>query len=316
MSILINSSIFSKDEELKTVEMVTYNAERFIAKAIESVLAQTCRNFELLIVDDGSSDNTRRIITSYSDDRIRYIYKQHGNPGSARNRAVAQSTGQYLLCVDSDDFIGPDYVEKIVTYAQKYPEIDYFYPAKLVLVDEFDNLLGVDWDYMDFSDNSILPAFLFANAYGPIPNPGSLIRRTLFDRVGAYEELECVEDFAFLCKNALKINFRRVEQQSTYFYRRLPMSNSQKFEARNRIMADVLNKMVSIYPAEVLCPQIASLTDAALKQQKYYEYLAKTFNKHSNGPMVRFGRYFKRYAELYKTKLLVIAAQKERSIIR
>lgn len=301
-------------QPLVSVYMVAYNAEKFIAQAIDSVLAQSYKNFELLVVDDGSTDRTKKLITSYSDERVRYIYQEHKNFASGMNRAITESRGQYLIGVDADDFIAPDYIEKMVAFAEEYPQVDYFYPAKLTLVDEFGDLTAVEWEYQDFSDNSVLPAFIFANGYGPIPNPGSLKRKSVFDKTGLYDELDTVEDFAFLCKNALKINFKRLQQHSAYFYRRLSTGNSLKFRARNQIMADVLNEMVSIYPAEMLYPQIAAISDAALKQHRYYEYLANTFDKHANGPMVRFSRYFQQYADHYRTKLLAFTEQRQRLI--
>ena len=292
-----------------TVEMVAYNAQRFIGQAIDSVLAQTYRNFELLIVDDGSTDGTADIVASYSDSRIRHIHTPHRNCASARNRAIAEAGGEYLLCVDSDDFIEPSYLEKMVACARQHPEVDYFYPGGLVLVDQMGNPTGKQWQYLDFSDNRILAAFLFDKGYGPIPNPGSLKRRSLFDRVGMYDDVDSVEDFVFLCKNALKIRFRRVEDNSRYFYRRLATGSSHNFKARDEIMARALNDMVSIYPPEVLCPplagqQIAGVNDAALKERRYCEYLMKTFYRHAEGPMVQCGEHFRRYGDYYKHKLL------------
>ncbi|MCK4292791.1 MAG: glycosyltransferase family 2 protein [Planctomycetes bacterium] len=289
---------------LVTVKMVTYNAEKFIRQAIDSVLAQTYRNFELLIVDDGSTDATAQLIASYSDSRIRYVHTPHRNGASARNRAIAQAAGEYLLCVDSDDFIEATYIEKMVASAQRHPEVDYFYPGRLAPVDETGNPTGEQWSYPDFSDNSTLVAFLFEMGYGPIPNPGSLKRRSLFDKVGGYDDVDSVEDFVFLCRNALRIRFMRVDDHLTYFYRRLPSSSSHNFRVRNEIMARVLNEMVSIYPPEVLCPQIAGIDDAALKERQYCEYLMRTFYKHAEGGMVQYGEYFKRYGDYYKQKLL------------
>ncbi len=297
------------EQPLVTVYMAAYNAQKFISRAIESVLLQTYKNFELLIIDDGSTDETKKLTASYSDSRIRYIYKEHKNFASGMNRAIVESRGEYLIGVDSDDFIAPDYIEKMVAFAQNHPQIDYFYPAQLTLVDESGSQTGRKWSYMDFTDNSVLPAFLFDNSYGPIPNPGSLKRKSLFDKVGLYDELDTVEDFVFLCKNALKINFKRVDENPAYFYRRHQQSNSQKLEARNRIMADTLNEMVSIYPPQVLFPQIADI-DEPLKQRRYYEYLVKTFCKHAGSSTTGFGHYFQRYADHYKSKLLQIAEQK------
>ncbi len=292
-----------------TVEMVAYNAQRFIRQAIDSVLAQTYRNFELLIVDDGSTDGTADIVASYSDSRIRYIHAPHRNCASARNRAIAEAGGEYLLCVDSDDFIEPSYLEKMVACARQHPEVDYFYPGRLVLVDQMGNPTGKQWQYSDFSDNTVLAAFLFDKGYGPIPNPGSLKRRSLFDRVGMYDDVDSVEDFVFLCKNALKIRFRRVEDNSRYFYRRLATGSSHNFKARDEIMTRALNDMVSTYPPQVLRPAPTDRAegpygDAALKERRYCEYLMKTFYRHAEGPMVQCGEHFRRYGDYYKHKLL------------
>ena len=122
--------------------------------------------------------------------------------------------------------------------------------------------------------------------------------------------MDCVEDFVFLCKNALKINFRRIDGHPTYFYRQLPTGSSHSFKARNRIMAETLNNMVGIYPPEVLCPQIAAISDPALREQEFYKYLMTTFYKHAKGNMVRYSDYFQKYADYYRHKFLIIEGKK------
>ena len=295
-------------EPLVSVEMIAYNAQKYIAQAVDSVLAQTYKNFELIIVDDGSDDKTKEIVDSYSDSRIRYIRKEHKNRWSGTNVAIANAAGKYIISVDSDDFIACDYIEKMVAVAQRNPEIDYFYPACLTLVDRDGQSLGQRWDYLDFADNKTLPNFLFEHAYSPIPHPGGLKRKSIYDRTGGYEELENAADFVFLCRNSLRINFKRVCDSPTYFYRLLSSGLSHKFKARNKITADILNEMVSIYPAEVLCPDIARIAEPAVRRREYYKYLMDTFYKHVHGHMVRFGDYFRRYGDYYKDKLLGCAA--------
>ena len=95
----------------------------------------------------------------------------------------------------------------------------------------------------------------------------------------------------------------RVDDHAEYFYRRLSTGTSHNFKARNQIMADVLNDMVSLYPPDVLCPHIADIHDAAEKEQRYYEFLSRTFYKHAEGEMVRFGEYFREYGDYYRNKL-------------
>jgi len=67
-------------------------------------------------------------------------------------------------------------------------------------------------------------------------------------------------------------------------------------------MADALNEMISLYPPDVLCPLIAGISDAAEQQQRYYEYLVRTFHRHAEGPMVEYGEYFREYADYYRRR--------------
>lgn len=88
-----------------SVIMPAYNAENFIAESIESVLQQTYTNWELLIVDDGSTDNTKEIVERFcnKDSRVKYFYQQNGKQGKARNLALAHAAGKYIAFLDADD---------------------------------------------------------------------------------------------------------------------------------------------------------------------------------------------------------------------
>ena len=98
-------SIIPSDPPLISVIMPAYNAERFIREAIDSVLAQTFEHFELIVVDDGSSDHTVPIIESIHDPRLRLIRQEHQYTAAATNRAIQEAAEQYILSVDSDDKI-------------------------------------------------------------------------------------------------------------------------------------------------------------------------------------------------------------------
>src|SRR5690242_3582884 len=85
--------------------MPAYNSERFIAEAIESVLAQTYQDLELLVIDDASTDNTLKIVEEYSDDpRLRIVVQPcNSGPAAARNRATEMASGRYIAFLDADD---------------------------------------------------------------------------------------------------------------------------------------------------------------------------------------------------------------------
>jgi glycosyltransferase involved in cell wall biosynthesis len=110
---------------LVSVTMPAYNAERTIAEAIESILTQEFRDFELIIVDDGSSDGTASIIGRYAktDQRIVKLTNQD-NQGIARsrNKALAAAKGQYIACLDSDDVAEPSRLRMQLEFMAKNPD--------------------------------------------------------------------------------------------------------------------------------------------------------------------------------------------------
>ncbi len=99
---------------LFSVIIPAYNSEKFIDKCIESVLSQTFSDFELVLVDDGSADNTLDVLNRYAerDSRVRVLHQENGGHTSARNLGLAHSRGEYILFVDSDDWLDLDVLEK------------------------------------------------------------------------------------------------------------------------------------------------------------------------------------------------------------
>ena len=91
--------------KLVSIIMPAYNAEKYIADSIRSVLAQTYSNWELIVVDDGSTDRTANIVREFAghDSRVRYIFQENGRLGKARNTGIANAAGSLIAFLDSDD---------------------------------------------------------------------------------------------------------------------------------------------------------------------------------------------------------------------
>lgn len=96
-----------------SVIMLTYNREKLVARAIESILCQSEKNFEFIIVNNGSSDNSGKIADEFAkkDNRIRVIHREKGNIGSGRNTGLDAVRGKYVTFIDDDDFAEPDFLE-------------------------------------------------------------------------------------------------------------------------------------------------------------------------------------------------------------
>lgn len=102
-----------------------YNQEDYIRETLQSVLDQTYQNWECLVTDDGSQDNSAAVIKSFSekDDRIKYFYQENAGVSAARNNGLRNANGKYLLMLDGDDVLNPRGVEEAVKEFEKNPEL-------------------------------------------------------------------------------------------------------------------------------------------------------------------------------------------------
>ena len=99
--------------DLVSIIIGNYNYEAYVADAIESALGQTYPNVEVIVVDDGSTDDSRAVISNYGD-RITSIFKENGGHGSALNQGFTASRGQVVMFLDSDDVLLPRAVERVM----------------------------------------------------------------------------------------------------------------------------------------------------------------------------------------------------------
>jgi glycosyltransferase involved in cell wall biosynthesis len=106
---------------LISVIIATYNRARFLPETVESILRQHFQQYELIIVDDGSSDDTRQIVEAYGP-RVQYFYQDNRGPSGARNLGVRHAKGQWISIQDSDDLCAPNHLETLYAYAQKHPD--------------------------------------------------------------------------------------------------------------------------------------------------------------------------------------------------
>ena len=132
--------LFEEDSEpseqtLVTVIVPVYNGEKYLRKNIDSVLAQTYKNWELVLVNDGSSDSSVEIIEEYlkKDSRIRLINQENAGQSSARNNGAKAAKGEYLAFLDQDDYYTPEHLESLVKILDEYPEVGMAYDEAEVI---------------------------------------------------------------------------------------------------------------------------------------------------------------------------------------
>lgn len=127
---------------LVSIIMPSWNTEKFIGKSIQSVINQTYQNWELLIVDDCSTDKTDEIVASFNDERIRY-FKNEKNSGAAltRNRAMREAQGEWIAFLDSDDLWMPEKLEKQIQFMTSNGSVLSY--TEYEKIDEDDNLINI-----------------------------------------------------------------------------------------------------------------------------------------------------------------------------
>ncbi|GAB4374235.1 MAG: hypothetical protein Kow00121_18360 [Elainellaceae cyanobacterium] len=201
--------------------MIFLNAERFMEEAIESVLAQTYPNWELILVDDGSSDRSTQIALAYAEkhpEKIRYLeHEGHQNRGmsAARNLGIKNAKGNYIAFLDADDIWLPQKLERQVATLESQPEAmlvcgrtQWWYSWTGHPQDQhLDNMREVAPDYNRLYQPPTLFKLLLQNQARTPATCGVLMRREIFAKTGFFEESfrGMYEDQAFFAKAYLQI---------------------------------------------------------------------------------------------------------------
>lgn len=109
-----------------SVIIPTYNRGNFTKEAIKSILAQTYKDFEIIVVDDGSTDDTKELVQAFGD-QVRYLYQENKGPSAARNLGILNAKGKYIAFCDSDDRFLPTKLEKQVDFIKNNPSCRFLY---------------------------------------------------------------------------------------------------------------------------------------------------------------------------------------------
>ncbi len=185
-----------------SVVVPAYNISTYIADALKSLEKQTFQDFEVLIVDDGSTDNTAEIVQSFCqrDSRFRLLKKQNGGLASARNYGIARAKGEYIALLDGDDIYLPDKLASHVTQLDRGSKIGVVYSASRAIRDDGKPTLMVLSGKPIKSDP--LKALLCKNFLGHGSN--GVFRRCIVDEIGGFDEtLPRCEDLDFWLRIAL-----------------------------------------------------------------------------------------------------------------
>ncbi len=177
---------------MSTVSVIipAYNQGHYLEQAIRTVLAQSYCDYEIVVVDDGSTDNTAEVAHGFaSDTRVRYVHQKNGGLSAARNTGIRHATGSFLTYLDSDDLFLPDKLRLLLSAFEERPELG-FVAGQSILIDEMGQSLGEVFDRGLPEDTAQL---LLGN---PLHVGSVLLRREWQERAGFFDEsLRSYEDW-------------------------------------------------------------------------------------------------------------------------
>lgn len=232
---------------LISVVIPVYNGEKTISEAIGSVLEQTFRDFELIVIDDGSQDKTINILDSVKDSRLKVHSYPNAGLSASRNRGIKQASGEFISFLDADDLWTPDKLESQIQALREKPEAAVSY-SWTDFIDLNGKRLGFGIHHS--VDGYVFPELLVFFFVGSGSN--ALFRSFVFDRVGGFDEsLEAAEDMDMLLRLAAEYYFVSVPKVQI-LYRVVDDSMSSNVSRQEKETLKVINRAYSQEPGKPL----------------------------------------------------------------
>lgn len=226
-----------------SVIIPVYNAEKYLRQCLDSVLNQTFQNLEIIAVDDGSKDCSAEILREYCrkyPQKVRGIYQENQGQSAARNAALDAAKGEYLVFVDSDDYIGKEFVQCLYEKAVE-ADSDMVICDYTKVTDEGEILKVFEANYRE--GNIRIPSYISCNR---------IVRRSLLEKYGIrYQRGIICEDIPFILNLEAVAKNVQIISKSGYFYRTNPKSTTSTFRKKklrmNQLPFEALGKTVEYY---------------------------------------------------------------------
>lgn len=212
----MSSIIFDISPQI-SVLLCTYNREQYLSNCINSVINQTFKDWELVIVDDGSQDNTFAIVNPYLQEfrNIRYLKHQNRKLGYAKNAGIQASFGRYITFIDSDDAYKPNHLESRIGYMQTHPEIDLIEGG----FDSEEEVWVADY-YQPGKTINLRECVLGPTFFG---------KRQVFFELKGFNNIPYGEDTDFWQRAEKLFNTQKITEPQTYIYTRAETSITKTF---------------------------------------------------------------------------------------
>jgi len=178
-----------------SVILPVYNGAKYIAEAINGILQQDHGDFELVVVDDGSTDDTAEVVSAIKHPRLKFFRPGRLGYAKALNFAAANSTGEYIAVQDSDDISMPDRLSRQAEFLNAHPEVALVSASRRVVIDEYGSEVGLR-DTGVRTHEQIVEKLLHST--NPLFHSACMYRREAYERLGGYDENQhCLLDYEF-----------------------------------------------------------------------------------------------------------------------
>lgn len=228
-----------------SVVIPAYNAMKYLPETLESVVKQTYTDFEVLVVNDGSSDHIVDWMAQITDPRVKLISQANQGLPSARNTGIINAQADYIAFLDADDLWEATKLAKQVRCLDEHPEVGLVH-TPMLLVDENSQSTGrvMGSDVQGY----VLPQLLVQNL---IACPSVMVRRACFDNVGLFNpSLRSIEDWDMWIRIATRYPFAVIKEPLAY-YRQLPSSMSKNCQVMAKAFEQVIETAFTSAPSEL-----------------------------------------------------------------
>ena len=215
-----------------SVIVPVYKVEKYLPECIDSILAQTFTDFELILVDDGSPDNSGKICDDYAarDSRIRVFHKENGGVSSARNLGIARARAQYVSFLDADDWWDEAFLEKMYTLSRKFPDAP-MCCCGWICVEREEKQQPTLLRGFDFGESLLFDLLEYASrdGYLPVVTNSVFLKKEILDELGGFDTgLVMYEDFDMWFRAALKGKTAYYNEALSFTRRDTPVENKPR----------------------------------------------------------------------------------------
>ncbi len=245
--------------DLISIIIPVYNVEKYLSNCIDSVIGQTYKNIEIILIDDGSTDGSKRICEEYQkkDSRIRYMYEENSGAASARNLGINNSNGKYIAFIDADDIVKENYVEYMYKLILKY-NTNMSIAAYSIVSKNKATDIGNGYEEELLNVETCLERLLCEKGFTVSPC-AKLYDRSLFNDV-KYPEGKLFEDNATTYKLIMKCNKIAYGNESIYsYYKRENSAMTSKFNMKKLDLIELTDEMCDVIDVEY--PKLKFSTD-------------------------------------------------------